>query len=90
MEWTEREIAIAKSLSEKETQDFLTKVFVTLHTQNSEVLKNNIATLSDARYGQLMKVLYMTRLENSEKINLIARIAKMEKKEANGGTIAPR
>lgn len=90
MEWTEREIAIAKSLSEKETQDFLTKVFVTLHTENGEVLKKNIVALDDAEYGRLMKVLYMTKLECKEKINLIARIAKMEKKEVNGGTIAPR
>lgn len=91
MEWTEREIAIAKSLTEKETQDFLRKVFVDLHTENGEVLKKNIAALDDAVYGRLMKVLYMTRLENKEKINLIARVAKMTKKEGEAGkTMAPR
>jgi hypothetical protein len=76
MDWTEREIAIAKQLSEKDTQDFLRKVFVELHTQNGETLKMNVAALDDAEYGRLMKVLYMTRLENKEKINLIARISK--------------
>ena len=76
MEWTEHEIAIAKLLSEKDTQDFLRKVFVELHTQNGETLKMNVAALDDAEYGRLMKVLYMTRLENKEKINLIARISK--------------
>ena len=76
MDWTEREIAIAKQLSEKDTQDFLRRVFVELHTENGEVLKRNVAALDDAEYGRLMKVLYMTRLENKEKINLIARISK--------------
>jgi hypothetical protein len=76
MDWTEREIAIAKQLSEKDTQDFLRRVFVELHTQNGETLKMNVAALDDAEYGRLMKVLYMTRLENKEKINLIARISK--------------
>jgi hypothetical protein len=91
MDWTEREIAIAKQLSEKETRDFLRKVFVDLHTENGEVLKKNIAALDDAQYGRLMKVLYMTRLECKEKINLIARIAKITKKE-NGApkTLAPK
>jgi hypothetical protein len=76
MDWSEQEIAIAKQLSEKSTQDFLRKVFVELHTQNGETLKMNVAALDDAEYGRLMKVLYMTRLENKEKINLIARISK--------------
>ena len=76
MDWTEREITIAKQLSEKDIQDFLRKVFVDLHTDKGEVLKANIAALDDAEYGRLMKVLYMTKLECREKINLIARISK--------------
>lgn len=90
MDWTEREIAIAKQLSEKETQNFLSKVFVDLHTENGEVLKKNIAALDDAVYGRLMKVLYMTRLENKEKINLIARISKMSKAGEAPRAIAPK
>ena len=90
MEWTEREIAIAKSLSEKETQDFLRKVFVDIHTENGEVLKKNIAALDDAQYGRLMKVLYMTRLECKAKINLIARIAKMGRGDTAPKPIAPK
>lgn len=90
MEWTEREIGIAKQLSEKETQDFLRKVFVDIHTENGEVLKKNIAALDDAQYGRLMKVLYMTRLECKEKINLIARIGKMGKGDTAPKPIAPK
>lgn len=90
MDWTEREIAIAKGLTEKETQDFLTKVFVTIHTENGEEFKKNIVALDDAEYGRLMKVLYLTRIENKSKINLIARIAKMEKKDVTGSAIAPK
>jgi hypothetical protein len=89
MEWTEREIAIAKTLSDKETQDFLWKVFVDIHTDKGEVLKGNIAALDDAQYGRLMKVLYMTKLENKEKINLIARIGKMSKAGEAPRAIAP-
>jgi len=90
MEWTEREITIAKVLSEKETQDFLRKVFVDIHTQKGEVLKMNIAALDDAEYGRLMKVLYMTKEENKEKINLIAKIAKMNKSTDAPRPIAPK
>ena len=90
MEWTEREIAIAKSLSDKETQDFLRKVFVDIHTENGEVLKKNVAALDDAEYGRLMKVLYMTRIECKEKINLIARISKMNKSGEAPRAIAPK
>jgi biopolymer transport protein ExbD len=90
MEWTEREITIAKVLSEKETQDFLRKVFVDIHTQKGEVLKMNIAALDDAEYGRLMKVLYMTKEENKEKINLIAKISKMNKSTDAPRPIAPK
>jgi biopolymer transport protein ExbD len=90
MEWTEREIGIAKQLSEKETQDFLRKVFVDLHTQKGEVLKMNIAALDDAEYGRLMKVLYMTKEENKEKINLIAKVSKMSKASDAPRAIAPK
>ena len=90
MEWTEREIAIAKTLSEKETQAFLQKVFVELHTHKGEILKANIVALDDAEYGRLMKVLYMTRLENKEKINLILKVSKMGKGDTTPRPIAPK
>jgi biopolymer transport protein ExbD len=90
MNWTEREIAIAKQLSDKETQDFLRKIFIDLHTDKGEVLKMNIAALDDAQYGRLMKVLYMTKEENKEKVNLIARIAKMGKSGELPRAIAPK
>jgi hypothetical protein len=90
MNWTEREIAIAKQLSDAEVQAFMRKVFVDLHTDKGEILKANIAGLDDAQYGRLMKVLYMTRLENKEKINLIARVSKMKAEQHKAKTIAPK
>lgn len=87
--WTEREIAIAKQLSEKETQAFLTKVFVEMHTEKGEILKANVSALDDAEYGRLMKVLYMTRAENKEKINLIARVARTNP-DTQKSAIAPK
>lgn len=76
MVWTDREIVIAKQLSDPETMEFLRKVLVDLHTSKGAILEANIVPLDDAQYGRLMKVLYMTREENKEKLNLIKVIAK--------------
>lgn len=86
MEWTDREIVIAKQLSDPEVMEFLRKVFVDIHTQKGEVLEMNVAALDDAEYGRLMKVLYMTREENKAKLNLIKIIS--NKKQS--GEVEPR
>ncbi len=90
MDWTEREISIAKQLSEKETLAFIKKVFVDLHTQKGEVLKMNVAGLDDAKYGRLMKVLYMTREENKEKISLIQTVSKKKTGDSPKTVRAPK
>lgn len=89
--YTEREIIIAKQLSDPETMTFLRKVLVDLHTQKGEILKMNVTALDDAEYGRLMKVLYMTREENKEKLNLIKNISKMKYDSVeNKKALAPR
>ena len=88
--WSEREIAIAKQLQEVDTVAFLRKVFTELKTQNGEVLEQNIIALDDAEYGRLMKVYYLSRKENKAKLNLIAKVAKMNTSEKKTTTLAPR
>lgn len=90
MDWTEQEIIIAKQLVEPDTLAFLRKVFVDLQTQKGEVLKVNVAALDDAEYGRLMKVLYMTREENKDKINLLKMIAKKKPSDKPASSVAPR
>jgi len=89
MEWTEREVSIAKQLSEPETMAFLRKVLVELHTQKGEVLEMNIAGLDDAEYGRLMKVLYLTREENKAKLNLIKIISNKKQNTGEKKVLAP-
>jgi Na+-translocating ferredoxin:NAD+ oxidoreductase RnfG subunit len=90
MEWTEREIQIAKSLQEKNTQSFLKKVFTQIQTNNGEVLEKNVVALDDAEYGRLMKVHYLSKQENLAKLNLIAKIAKSGASGKKMGAIAPK
>lgn len=74
--WTEREIAIAKSLQEPETFAFITKIFTELKTLDGlEVLEMNIVALDDAEYGKLMKLHYLSKVENKKKLALIKQIA---------------
>jgi hypothetical protein len=90
MEWTERDIAIAKQLNEPDTLAFLRKVLVEVHTQNGEVLAKNIVALDDAEYGRLMKVYHLTKEENKSKINLIKKIANTKVEAPNKRALAPK
>ena len=89
MEWSEREIAIAKILQDSDTQAFLRKVFTQIVTSNGETLEKNVVALDDAQYGRLMKVHFLAKEENKAKLDLIAKVSKMngEKKSV---AIAPR
>lgn len=89
MEWTEREISLAKTLQEPDMQAFLRKVFTEIKTSNGEELQKNIVALDDAKYGRLMKVHYLSSVENKAKLNLIAKIAKMDLPK-KASAIAPR
>ena len=84
--WTEQEIKLAKELTTPEILSFLQKVFVDIHTSNGDVLEKNIVALDDSEYGRLMKVLYLTRKENTAKINLLKKIANTKV----GGTQTPK
>lgn len=87
--WTERDITVAKTLVDPETLAFLRKVFIETHTSNGDVLEKNIVALDNERYGELMKVLHLTKQESKAKIDLIQKIAKT-KPEGKAPTKAPR
>lgn len=88
--WTERDIKIAQSLQDKDTQELLKKVFVDLQTYNGEEIKKNIVALDDAEYGRMMKVVYLTKKECEAKLNLLNKIAKTKKADEKKTPIAPR
>lgn len=90
MEWSEREIAIAKQLVEPDTLAFLRKVFTEVHTDKGEILAKNIVALDDAEYGRLMKVLFFSREENKAKLNLIVKVSKTKTGEQATPAIAPK
>lgn len=89
--WTEREIAIAKALQEPDMKAFLTKIFTELKTNDGlEVLEMNIVALDDAAYGKLMKIHYLSKIENKKKLSLIAQIAQKSPTDKKVTAIAPR
>lgn len=90
MEWSEREIAIAKSLQEPDVKAFLVKVFTQLSTSNGEELAKNVVALDDAEYGRLMKVYHLSKKENLAKLDLIATISKRKVGEQATAATAPR
>lgn len=90
MEWTEREINLAKTLQDPDMQGFLRKIFTEIVTNNGEELAKNIVALDDAEYGRIMKVNYLSKIENKARINLIAKIAKMTTDKKSLGAIAPK
>lgn len=89
MEWSEREIAVAKMLQEPDTQAFLRKVFTQIVTSNGQEIEKNVVALDDAEYGRIMKVHYLVKEETKAKLNLIAAISK-KKPEEKKIAIAPR
>lgn len=87
MEFTEHEIGVMKSLSDPETLALLKKIFVDMPTANLAELDRNIVALSDAEYGQLMKVKYLREKDNKSRIEFIVKATK-DKTERRGSTIA--
>jgi len=73
--WTDKERQIAKQLNNEETIAFLERVFVELLDSNEEKLKGNIVGLDNAEYGELMKVIYLSKMKNKNRISLIKSIA---------------
>ena len=87
--WTDKERQIAKALNNEDTLAFLERIFVELLDSNEEKLKGNIVGLDDAEYGQLMKVLYLSKLKNKNRLALIKSIA-ASKKETKVVATAPK
>ena len=86
--WTDREKGIAKQLLEPDVFAFIKKIFTTINVDKT--LAGNIA-LDDSEYGRLMKVEYLTRKNNKDRVNLIAKVSAMgEKKESKTPKIAPK
>jgi len=81
MAWSDKERAIAKSLLEPNTSAFLKKVFTEIKVANGIELEleKNVAALDNEKYGELMKVVYLSKKENSHRLNLIQQIAQKPK-----------
>ena len=91
MEWTEQERKIARELNRPDMKAFLEKIFLTINTSFSQNIKNDISlvsSMSDEEYGRLMKVLGLTKKENSARLQQITVLA-TAKKEKKKSTVAP-
>ena len=89
MEFTEHEQSIMKVLAEEEAFALLKKIFVDMPTANLAELDKNIVALSDAEYGQLMKVKYLREKDNRSRLEFIIKATKT-RNTTSTGTIAPR
>ena len=89
MEFSEHEQSLMKVLAEAENFALLTKLFVDMPTANLAELDKNIVALSDAEYGQLMKVKYLREKDNKSRLEFIIKATKT--RTTNGaGAIAPK
>lgn len=86
--WTERERVVAKQLDNEETWALLEKVF-TLATSEQLRLKARYSEMSNEQFGELMKVIELSRKENLQRIALLKTVAK-GKKEKKDVAIAPK
>ena len=73
--WSDKERTIAKQLADEETLAFLFRVFTELEDNEEQKLKENIVALDDAEYGQLMKVMHLTKVRTKKRIDLIRKIS---------------
>ena len=78
-----------KVLAEEETFTLLTKIFIDMPTANLAELDKNIVALSDAKYGQLMKVKYLREKDNKSRLEFIIKATKTRTTN-NSGAIAPK
>lgn len=87
--WSEKDIKIARELNNEDTLDLLERIFVQTSTQKEVELRDKYKDITDAEYGQLMKVLHLSRLENKARLALLQNIAK-KGKESKPTATAPR
>lgn len=70
--FSDDERAIAQQLCKSQaTVAFLTKLFTPDTEPTEEVLAKNVVALDDAKYGRLMKVLYLSRLSFEKKMDTL-------------------
>jgi len=89
MQFSEHEQSIMRVLAEEETFALLTKIFVDMPTANLAELDKNIVALTDAEYGQLMKVKYLREKDNKSRLEFIIKTTKT-RTTTNSGAIAPK
>ena len=89
MQFSEHEQSIMRVLAEEETFAVLTKIFVDMPTANLAELDKNIVALTDAEYGQLMKVKYLREKDNKSRLEFIIKTTKTRTTN-NSGAIAPK
>ena len=89
MQFSEHEQSIMRVLAEEETFALLTKIFVDMPTANLAELDKNIVALTDAEYGQLMKVKYLREKDNKSRLEFIIKTTKTRTTN-NSGAIAPK
>ena len=89
MEFSEHEQSLMRVLAEEETLALLKKIFVDMPTANLSELDKNIVALSDAKYGQLMKVKYLREKDNKSRLEFIIKATKTRTTN-NSGAIAPK
>lgn len=89
MEFSEHEIAVMRSISDPETMALLKKIFIDMPSANFTELTKNIVVLDNERYGELMKVIYLTKKDNQSRINFIKSQTK-EKAEKTVKPLAPK
>lgn len=89
MEFSEHELTVMKSIADEETLALLTKIFIDMPSANLAELDKNVVALTDAEYGQLMKVKYLREKDNKSRIEFIQKITK-EKTERRNVPLAPK
>lgn len=78
-----------KTLADEETLALIQKIFIDMPSANFVELTKNIVALDNAQYGELMKVMYLTKKDNQSRINFIKTQTK-QKAERKAGTMAPK
>ena len=87
MQFSEHEQSIMRVLAEEETFALLTKIFVDMPTANLAELDKNIVALSDAEYGQLMKVKYLREKDNKSRLEFIIKTTKTRTTNNSGAIV---
>lgn len=89
MEFSEHELTVMKGISDPETMALLHKIFVDMPSANFAELSKNIVALDNREYGELMKIVYLTKKDNESRIEFIKKATK-EKSDKPPKLLAPK